>query len=326
VKLLTGGTGYEDAGENAVVINSGTRDMDATKAAGKVREILLHGGYRNDMKLFMKTDSLLRGNVESELLAVLSATAYTSCLLVPANPSKQRVIRQGNYYVDNILLAETEYRNDPEYPRTTSDVAELLASGSGSAETADLSGKKLRNRIMVPDVTSVDDLRGLTRAGVQDDVLSAGGADYFRELLIAEGHSLAGNAPVHMEYPTRKCFLLGSYAMANRSAVEVLQRKKYSHVVLKLPDRFIGDPVARASMLGALVETAASIAVASKDPVLFLVTGGKTASLFCDKMNWNRLTVLDVHDTGIITVRDKESNHLLTMKPGSYDWPDFLLK
>jgi hypothetical protein len=398
VKLITGGAAFEHTGESMVVVNSGTRDMEPVKASAKVREILSAAGYVDEMHLFVKTDSLLRGNPGPELLAVLSATAYATCLLIPANPSKQRVIRQGNYYIGNIRLDETEYRSDPDYPRTTSDVAALLATGPGNEDTPYMYRENYSGKIMVPDISSADDIRMHTRALVKGNILPAGGADFFGELLIAAGCSAAGffttgTASEQKEYPDRKCFVLGSYAGTNRDAAEVLQRKNYSiyelplmhehepgdrvntdsmpaskwvqkstesgskggaaagvranikassngisaftlslnpaedkNVVLKFRELFIGDPVIRASMLEALVETAAGLALASKDPVHFLVTGGKTASLFCDILNWKRLEVVDVSGTGIPTLRALESNHLLTVKPGSYDWPDFFLK
>lgn len=356
VKLLTGGSGDGHTGEDVLVVNADTRNMDPEDAAGHISEVLQYGGYQEDRKLFLKTDSLLRGNVGSEILAALSATSFSSCLLVPANPSKQRIIRDGNYYIDNTLLAETEYRNDPEYPRTTSDVAEMLAVGPERIDTAEIDWNHCQGKIMVPDVCDTGDIRSLISTRITGDVLPAGGVDFFRELLIDSGSTEAGATPLSVEYPSEKCFLFGSYADANGKALVALARKRYiiydiplelrngdsskgndapvvplhlesgNKIVLKLQDRYIDNAEIREAMLEELVEIAADAAVTAKGAIHFLVTGGRTASLFCRKLHWNQLSVVDVPGNGTTTLKSKDVEHLITLKPGSYDWPDFMLK
>lgn len=356
VRIMTRWTGTLLPGVDVVVVNADTRNFDSTQAAGQIRDMLTDGGYRNDMKLFMKTDSLLRGNVGGELLAALSATSYTSCVLVPANPSKQRTIRNGNYYVENTLLADTEYRHDPEYPRTSSDVAALLAIGSELVDTTDIDWEHSSGKILVPDISTADDTRALIGAHVQDDILAAGGADFFRELLVAMGPVGTEPARPGMECPGRKCFVFGSYADANRKALPVLLHNKYSmyeipvprenepgspangdhwlsgpveqehNVVLKLQDVYIDNAAVRERMLHELINLAAATTTTSREPVHFLVTGGKTATLLCRKLNWDALTVVDVPGEGVTTLQNRDTEHCLTVKPGSYDWPDSLLK
>lgn len=356
VKLLTGGSGEGHTGEDVLVVNADTRNLDPEDAAGQISEVLLYGGYQEDMKLFLKTDSLLRGNVGPEILAALSATLFSSCLLVPANPSKRRIIRNSNYYIDNTLLAETEYRNDPEYPRTTSEVAKMLAVGPERVDTSEIDWNHCQGKIVVPDVCDAVDIRALISTRITGDMMPAGGVDFFRELLIDAGSTEACAAPFSVEYPSEKCFVFGSYADANRKAMVALTRKRYSiyeiplpvrdedsskgndapvvplhqesgnKIVLKLQDRYINNTQIREAMLEELVEIAAETAATSKDAIHFMVTGGRTASLFCKKLHWNQLSVVDVPGNGATTLKYKDVEHLITLKPGSYDWPDFMLK
>lgn len=356
VKLLTGESGDGHTGEDVLVVNADTRNLDPEDAAGHISDVFLYHGYQEDRKLFLKTDSLLRGNVGPEILAALSATSFSSCLLVPANPSKQRIIRDSNYYINNTLLAETEYRNDPEYPRTTSDVAEMVAVGPERIDTAEIDWNHCQGKIMVPDVCDAGDIRALVSTHITCDMMPAGGVDFFRELLIETGSTEAGVTPPGVEYPSEKCFVFGSYADANRKALVALARKRYSiydiplsvghgdsskgddapvvplhlvtgnKIVLKLQDRYIDNAKIREAMLEELVEIATDIAVTAKGAIHFLVTGGRTASLFCRKLHWNQLSVMDAPGNGTTTLKYKDVEHLITIKPGSYDWPDFMLK
>ena len=56
----------------------------------------------------------------------MRATGVQSILLATANPERGRIIRDGNYYVDGVPLHQTAFASDPEYPRATSAVRELL--------------------------------------------------------------------------------------------------------------------------------------------------------------------------------------------------------
>lgn len=55
----------------------------------------------------------------------------TGTLLVPANPSRGRIIRDGRYFVDGIPLNEPAFARDPEHPPRSSSVAEMLGDASG---------------------------------------------------------------------------------------------------------------------------------------------------------------------------------------------------
>src|SRR5262245_40838884 len=70
--------------------------------------------------IYKKVDSVLRGHVLTELEALMKELGLASALLVPANPLLGRVIRDGRYYVRGKPIDQTEFANDPEYPRKTS--------------------------------------------------------------------------------------------------------------------------------------------------------------------------------------------------------------
>ena len=77
--------------------------------------------------IYKKVDSNLRGNVGTEVAAVVEATSGP-VLFAPAFPARERTIIQGICLVCGTPVAETEMARDPEAPVTESDVLELLKS------------------------------------------------------------------------------------------------------------------------------------------------------------------------------------------------------
>jgi len=342
--------------EDVTVINTDTRNMTGKEAASRISSLMNDIIDLDGAKLFKKTDSLLRGPVAAEILAILDSTAYSAALLVPANPTKGRRIKAGQYLIGTIPLDETEYKDDPEYPRTSPDIRILLKAGTDRLETQLIDWEQTEGKILVPDLSSVVDISALIEHRILPGMLLAGGADFFRALL----HSTYGPARQVNELllftPKRRCFILGSHAAVNREALKLLRRAGYKvfeytaatdmdapHgakvldgnlqegaspdcLVLKLQDDFMEDPHQREMLLEELTSLASGLGRTTERPVHFLVTGGRTASLLCRKMGWDELRVRGMYEEGAVTLSPGGSNNLITIKPGAYVWPEELLK
>jgi D-threonate/D-erythronate kinase len=112
-----------------VVINTESRAVPAQTAYERVTTaaamLLQHGGRPYGKRI----DSTLRGNLGPELEAVLNALGPGSVAVVTgAFPASGRTTRDGNHYVNGVLLAETAVRHDPLCPITESHVPTLLAA------------------------------------------------------------------------------------------------------------------------------------------------------------------------------------------------------
>ena len=57
--------------------------------------------------IYKKTDSALRGNIGSELTAVMDAAGSDTIAFLPAFPKMGRVTRNGVHYVDGVPVAES---------------------------------------------------------------------------------------------------------------------------------------------------------------------------------------------------------------------------
>ena len=133
--------------------------------------------------VFKKTDSVLRGPVLAELAALADALGRRRILLLPANPSLGRVIRDGHYFVNGVPLHETAFARDPHHPASTSDVAALLGGGvSVCAPGAELPS----NGVIVGAAASPEDVAAWARR-LDNSMLAAGGRDFFTAALHALG-------------------------------------------------------------------------------------------------------------------------------------------
>lgn len=124
-------------GADVIVFDSATRSSNPTAAYEKLREFAKRFGEQQASgaaatPLFKKVDSVLRGPI----LAELSALSTGLALLLPANPSRGRVIRGGRYFVNDVPLDASLFAADPEYPATTADVRQLLVGRSRSDDVA----------------------------------------------------------------------------------------------------------------------------------------------------------------------------------------------
>lgn len=186
----------------ALVVNTESRHVPPEEAYRKVRavtESALAAGFTH---IYKKMDSTLRGNIGSELAAVLDAlgdeseTIWREINFVPAFPKSGRFTKQGLQYVGEMLLHETAFANDPFNPIRVSSVKEIIA------EQTDIpvdnvfidqydqlaNERKASKTIRVVDAVSDDDLQDIGQALKTAGKLQllagcAGFAEYLPELL-----------------------------------------------------------------------------------------------------------------------------------------------
>src|SRR6266403_1864838 len=120
---------------DVVCIDTNSRSCSAAEAAQRsasAARLLSASGAR---WIYKKVDSVLRGQVAAEIEAILKELRWKVCVLAPANPGLGRVIRDGHYFVRDKPIHETEFARDPEHPRTSSSVLDLLRPTDGCPVT-----------------------------------------------------------------------------------------------------------------------------------------------------------------------------------------------
>lgn len=313
--------------------------------------------------IYKKIDSVLRGHVLAETQAMLQVTGKTRALVLSANPSRRRVIRQGRYYLEDQLLDQTVFARDPEFPACTSDVLELLGTGCR------LPVVSLRSRdpapaegIVVPDVSDASDL-DFWSAQVDERTLPVGGAEFFAALL----KQLGLDAPSHYPNPTAALapiagatlYVCGSPAAWDHGRDR--QCAAQGIPVVSMPeDLFQGSeaPELVSSWTGALGQKLSDlgqvmaaigrpstqlppgssarlchILAKAIAPLLsearigrVLIEGGATATAVLETMQWTRLDVGQSLAPGLAPMHPLGRETLeVWIKPGSYPWPGGLL-
>lgn len=95
--------------------------------------------------------------------------------MLPQNPSKGRIIKDGIYYIYENKLNKTEFRNDPEYPILSSNVNTLL---NNSAEILNINDITLSdNNIYIANAQNENDII-IQLSKAHTHTLLSGGADF----------------------------------------------------------------------------------------------------------------------------------------------------
>jgi uncharacterized protein YgbK (DUF1537 family) len=325
---------------DVIAMDTDTRSKPAGEAARIVEAVTRAACAPGPEWLYKKTDSVLRGNIGSEVGAMLRVMGKQQAMLVPANPSRGRIIRGGKYLVNGQPLHETAFGRDPDHPRRTDDVRELLNWSTD---------------IHTPDVTSADEVRQLA-ANLAPEVFPAGGADFFEALLRLRRGDWKADCTSAVTLALPALFVCGSGAawMAGRGA----EARAKGIPILPMPEALFRETASgtidvwvRAAVDALRSRGAAMMSIGSEtmhpSPSQLLVPlvaavgevmaqvsvgglyveGGATAAELVRCMKWRRLAALPValHGVGVLSPLDTaERCPVLCLKPGSYPWPSQL--
>ena len=120
-----------------LVIDTESRHLAPAEAAARVHTLACAARDWGVRFIYKKTDSTLRGNIASELGALLEAYPGLRLVYVPAYPQMGRTVRQGCLYVNGVPVSETEFARDPLNPIRESSVPHLFAGLVESIEVVD---------------------------------------------------------------------------------------------------------------------------------------------------------------------------------------------
>ena len=129
-KMLTSADAEEELLSNrqieVLVIDAETRHLSAQEAYERVFRLVRRARQAGVSCIYKKTDSALRGNIGSELQAVLDASGDRFLPFVPALPSMNRITRQGVHYIGGVPIHQTEFGQDLLEPVRSPRVADLF--------------------------------------------------------------------------------------------------------------------------------------------------------------------------------------------------------
>jgi uncharacterized protein YgbK (DUF1537 family) len=350
-------SGKPRGGMDIVCVDTGSRSCspeEAGKRAAAAARLLRAGGAS---WIYKKVDSVLRGQVTAEVEAIMRQLKFERALLLPANPSLGRIIRDGQYFVRGKLIHKTGFAYDPEYPRRSSQVLRLLKVP-----------EKFSIRVVNGDRQLYDGTIVVGEAGTSQDVcewaavssneiLPAGGSEFFNALLDKEKPALVPGTAASPPSPTgRELFVCGTSTEYSRKFVRDARRRK--EPVITLPVELVWGAELSPAAVRSLTQHAVTAfnshsrvilavglpqvrntevarrffrnvvqiakSVLEQTPVTHVFAeGGATASELVQSMGWSRLTVESEPAPGVATLSVGEGQStLLTIKPGTYSWPE----
>jgi D-threonate/D-erythronate kinase len=346
--------GDQGGDADLICVDTDSRSCDPVEAGQRATKAALMLHKSGAEWIYKKTDSVLRGNVTTEIEAIVTKLGLSGALLVPANPSLGRTVVNGQYFVRGQLIHQTEFAQDPKHPRLSPNVLELLDKPSAlPLSVGKSSGALPASGIIIGEVASAEDVR--MWAWLRNKQwLMAGGAEFFGALLkpgapipqssVSHGKEMfvcgsasEGTQKFVTDQAQRgvpvfalpdKLAMVGAFdstevcALA-ASVVSALQAKP--RVILHVGLRQVRD-VSLAEMLAAHLVRVAEAVLRSADMEHVFAEGGATAVGLARCMGWRRLAVKSELASGVVTLSVVGcGGWLLTIKPGSYRWPESLI-
>ena len=301
---------------DVLVIASDTRSMTEPEAVAYSRHLATQlAGL--PVQLFKKTDSALRGHIMAEL---------------SANPSKNRVIRQGVYYVDEKPISETAFSFDPEFPALSSSLSNRFP-------------KAAVLNVIIPDVTSMADIHA-TIDHLSVDTLLAGAADLFEawlqnmgflrqramtsacvsqeNLLVVCGSTQGHSIPSHISTSSMPLDVYEDAAPVSVWMEQAVAMYEKNHTLaLKIPHHHLTGREVAVRLRNATAAVVQSL-VASYHPSQLVIEGGATAFCCLKSIGWHTFQVKGEVAPGVVQMT-APCGTVITLKPGSYDWGNFYL-
>jgi D-threonate/D-erythronate kinase len=344
------------------VINTNSRDADAAMARQQVtnaaRQLL-------GRRMFKKIDSTMRGHIGAEIQALLGVTGLRKAVVCPAVIEAGRTVRDGQLYVDDVLLHESDFARDPRWPARTSNVASLVGVPATHLDLQTIrSGLSTLTRAIADAPTPVvtldacchADLAAIGRAIVAGQWLPCGALGLARtwagELTGAPHAECAAgpqraNGPILVVAGSRHPNTLAQVdrLLAERSLTSIeidgtvasWHQKQWATIAEALAAGRSAVIHAQRTEIGeargrqALVERAGALALrACRECELggLVLTGGATASAICQTLEVDGVRILGALEVGIPwgKLRGGPASGLsIVTKAGGFGAPDALI-
>lgn len=349
---------------DVTIIATDSRSMteqDAYKTHRQLADILL--AKKSNQLLFKKCDSVLRGHVLTELAALRDATKKERVLLQPANPAANRRIVQGTYFINNELLENTGFALDPDFPSSSSLVKNLLLERAGQHPEMDKIYAGIITEInseglFIPDCNTIEDLKKCVELYNEQTILG-GSAAFFEQVLIKHYPNLTKVKPQKYNFADHYFLLSGSTQPESIRFAENL--KNNNCPVLVLPNNLLEKNIDESHLTDWMEETMQvynenkKLVLRISDKIIefegsskilknrmnvvvkqllentslneLFIEGGATAYDLLQKLNWKSFTPTAELAPGVVRMQYALDNtKYITLKPGSYKWPEGLLE
>ena len=351
--------------QQLLVLATDTRGINEEEAVAETKRIttnLLSPSLtgRDGVGLFFKkTDSALRGHVVAELAALMETIGYQRAVYMPANPSKDRIIKDGVYLIKGVPIHETAFSYDPEFPAKTSVLRERFPDAEN-------------HHIIMPDAETLDDICHIVETYNDRHTLFAGAADLFEAWLksrrpndptptLPKGGGKDGgllvlcgstqSKPLDLgipEYPMPRVVYDGEAPVT--SWIEEIKEAPAGAILSFGTNTHRTGKEAAVYLRNAMAEAATAF-INSHHPQEIVIEGGATAFCLLNRLGWHHFRITNEIAPGVVRMQltslnpqpstinrqpstvnrqpstlNPQPSTFITLKPGSYPWGDLWKK
>jgi len=112
---------------DVLVVDTESRFDSSENAYKKTYDIGRKVKTKNIKCIYKKFDSTLRGNIGGEISGLMDSLEIMHTVIVPAYPSNNRITKNGMVFIKGVLLAETEFADDPKTPVRESFIPNIIS-------------------------------------------------------------------------------------------------------------------------------------------------------------------------------------------------------
>ncbi|MFE7632056.1 four-carbon acid sugar kinase family protein [Kocuria sp. NPDC057446] len=327
------------------VVDTDNRRRTGAQAAEHLRRMLTStpGVAEAVGLLFLKFDSLLRGNIGQQLQAAQEVAPVLFC---PAVPGLGRTVREGVLRIDGCPLHQSGLWNAEAHPPASTVAAQLSPAPTRTLDVETVRGAHLKaalsqaaeaGAVAVCDAESPADLERLAAVGLELGFVLAGAAGL---AAAAAARLPAGSTPTAVTgtHPDRRetLFILGTASAAARRQADRLEASGVPVHRLR-PEQIDGFPLEHDGTVAVTVDgpvdpshsttvTTALTGLAMRHHAdrHLVLSGGETAQAVLAALHISELVpLIQAHPGAVVSAA--AGGRLVTTRPGSYGAPTSLL-
>lgn len=321
-----------ECGADVLVVSTDSRSLTKDRALVVTVQTVKQVLQLKPDWIYKKTDSVLRGYVVDELKMQLQLMGMEKAFLLPANPSLGRTITNGEYFIAGKRINETAFKDDPEFPVSSSFVTAILKNEVVLVNQRSAMPAK---GIVVGEAGTVAAVKAW--AGCLDNNwLFAGAGDFFTALLERTYQQVA-SPEVKMLSP--HLYVCGTAFDERKKIIQQLNRQQQcvaylpnelneawlqeagnrikvnNKLVIAIDESKLPATVLRKKMAKAVKEIIEQNGVQE-----IFIEGGSTAAAVLQQLQLTQLKLVNELSRGV--VRMKAHGLYITVKPGSYQLPE----
>jgi D-threonate/D-erythronate kinase len=318
-----------DANADVVVVSTDSRSMQKAVAiyctADAVEAIIKH----EPSLIYKKIDSVLRGYVIDEVKVQMELSEKNKAFICPANPSLQRTISNGEYFINEKKITETGFINDPEFPISNAKVTAIV--NDETVQVLKHNDWLPVEGIVIGEAESTEDIKAWA-AAIDESWMLVGAGDFYTALL---ERNYQVKPQQKFDFQSPHLYVCGTAFKERKEFMKKISCCSY------LPDVITedwleqtGDMVKQqgkaviaidesnetALTLRTAMAKAVTAIIARENIKEIFIEGGSTAAAVLEELNIKKLTPVNELSRGV--VRMKAGDLFITVKPGSYQLPN----